>query len=143
MSGGQYTEYFKTLERVLKAAVSCYQPIELASALNNKSWDLCTNPEKEVRNGKLALRFAKIAVEITRRAAVQDQRTLAMYTDTLAAAYAEDGDFENAVKFQQEAVDIATTVLAYHLQEYRDRLELFKKKEPYREEDDKEEQEVW
>jgi serine/threonine-protein kinase len=68
--------------------------------------------------------------------------------DTLAAAYAEAGDFENAVKWQQKATDMAddeenavkwqqkATDMAddEEKEDYQSRLDLYKAGKPYREE---------
>jgi len=51
--------------------------------------------------------------------------------DTLAAAYAEAGDFDAAVKWQQKALAI---IADSYKPECRTRLELYKSGKPYREE---------
>ena len=56
---------------------------------------------------------------------------------TLAAAYAESGDFEKAKEWEAKAIEMATTdrsVTDKDKQEMRDRLELYKQGKPYREE---------
>ena len=50
--------------------------------------------------------------------------------DTLAAAYAELGDFDNAVKWARKAVELATEE---HRQGEEMRLKLYKEGKPYRE----------
>jgi serine/threonine-protein kinase len=54
------------------------------------------------------------------------------YLDTLAAAYAEAGDFENAVKFQSQAIE-PSAASGDQQAGMRKRLELYRKKKPYRE----------
>jgi hypothetical protein len=54
--------------------------------------------------------------------------------DTLAAAYAETGDFENAVKFQSQAIE-PSAASADQQAGMRKRLELYRKKKHYREQD--------
>jgi len=66
---------------------------------NNKAWLLATCPVAEIRSGQQALVHAKKACELTE---FQNY----MYVDTLAAAYAETGDFEQAVMYQQTAVEL-------------------------------------
>ena len=51
--------------------------------------------------------------------------------DTLAAAYAEADDFQNAVKWQQKARGM---VDERHKNDYEARLDLYKVGKPYREE---------
>lgn len=58
------------------------------------AWILATTEDPKVRDGKKAVRLAKKAVEIDRSA---------MNLDTLAAAYAETGDFRKAVECDGEA----------------------------------------
>ncbi len=53
-----------------------------------------------------------------------------MYLDTLAAAYAEDGHFEEAVKWQEKALELMTT--EEFKKEYEDRLALYRMGKPYR-----------
>ena len=53
------------------------------------------------------------------------------WIDTLAAAYAESGDFTNAIKWQQKATELAS---AEEKADYHSRLALYKSGEPYREE---------
>jgi len=62
---------------------------------NDYAWFLATSPEAEDRNGREAVRLAERAVRQRR-----DCNTL----DTLAAAYAEDGQFEKAVEAQKESI---------------------------------------
>ena len=62
---------------------------------NDYAWFLATSPEPGDRNGREAVRLAERAVRQRR-----DCTTL----DTLAAAYAEDGQFEKAVEAQKESI---------------------------------------
>jgi len=87
-------------------------------AHNDYAWLLATNPDDTIRDGELALSFAQRAV-----AKVQTPA----YLDTLAAAYAELGQFTEAVTTQEQAialVDDAQSELAAelqgHLLAYRD-----------------------
>jgi hypothetical protein len=52
------------------------------------------------------------------------------YVDTVAAAYAESGDFESAVKWQEEAIQLGGGAYS---QDFQKRLRLFKAGKPYRE----------
>jgi Flp pilus assembly protein TadD len=70
-------------------------------ALNNLAWLLATHPRDEVRNGPEAVRLAERACAVT-------QRQQAFLIGTLAAAYAEAGQFADAVKAAQEAQVKAT-----------------------------------
>jgi tetratricopeptide (TPR) repeat protein len=68
--------------------------------LNNLSWLLSTAPEPALRSGAEAVRLASHGVELTHG---QDP----MLLGTLAAAYAEAGDFDKAVATERQAVDTA------------------------------------
>jgi tetratricopeptide (TPR) repeat protein len=72
-------------------------------ALNNLAWSLAANSRQELRNGKEAVQFASKAVELTG----QQQP---VFIGTLAAAYAEDGQFAKAVKMANKARDIALSL---------------------------------
>jgi hypothetical protein len=69
-------------------------------ALNNLAWSLAANPRQELRNGREAVEFANKAVELT------SQRQ-PVFMGTLAAAYAEDGQFAKAVETAEKARAIA------------------------------------
>lgn len=71
-----------------------------ALAWNNRAWLLATHPDGSIRNGGQAVEFATKACELT---GFQKADVL----DTLAAAHAEAGQFEQAVVRAKEALDKA------------------------------------
>lgn len=89
---------------------------------NDAAWLRATSPDPAVRNGKMAVRQATRACELT---AWKDSDEL----DTLAAAYAEVGDFDAALRWQKEA--IARAPLAQRTKMHR-RLSLYQNRTPYR-----------
>jgi len=91
---------------------------------NDKAWLLATCPIEEVRNGKLAIEHAERACELT-------DYTESMYIDTLAAAFAESGDFDEAVRYQKKAIELMRP--DYQDEGFYERLELFKSGKPYHE----------
>ena len=68
--------------------------------LNRLAWLLATSPEDSIRDGTRAVGLAERAVSITGR---QDIMSL----ETLSAAYAEVGRFEDAVTVGREALALA------------------------------------
>jgi hypothetical protein len=93
-------------------------------AWNSLAWLLATGPEPGLRNGPEAVGFAEKAV------AANDRKDPAIL-DTLAAAYAEAGQFAKAISVQQEAIDL----LKYEdlKADYAFRLKLYESRSPYRE----------
>jgi 4-amino-4-deoxy-L-arabinose transferase-like glycosyltransferase len=68
--------------------------------LNNLAWMLATASRSELRNGEEAVQLATKAVELT-------DRRIPLFIGTLAAAYAEAGEFSNAVEMAQTARALA------------------------------------
>jgi hypothetical protein len=91
-----------------------------AELLNSYAWLLATAPEASVRNGKKALKLALEAADLT---GWKD----AIILDTLAAAYAETGDFDSAVKWQTAAIG-----LGLNGEEIHQHLELYLQRKPCR-----------
>lgn len=98
--------------------------------LNNFAWVLATSPEDNVRDGKRALELATKAAEMS-------SHSVPHILSTLAAAYAETGDFENAKKWSSKAVELGEN------DETRDQLakelESYKAGKPWREKQQQEE----
>src|SRR5439155_10581884 len=91
--------------------------------LNNAAWSLVTCPYDQLRDGQLALRYAEKAVAASKR---KDANLL----DTLAAAYAETGDFPKAVATQKEAIALLKD--EERRSNYRQRLHLYESNQPCR-----------
>jgi len=94
--------------------------------LNNLAWMLATHPGSEVRNGAEAVRLARHACALT-------SRTNLWFLHTLAAAYAEIGDFPQAVTAVEEARRLAAASGRPELAALAEtRLELYKARQPMR-----------
>lgn len=90
---------------------------------NARAWIWATCPEARFRNGKRAVENAIKACEL------DASRGLSPIS-TLAAAYAEAGDFENAVKWQKRTMELATEK---DKPVFQKRLELFRSGKPFHE----------
>ena len=96
------------------------------NVLNALAWILATSQNSEIRDGSNAVVFAEKSVAATNRKTPAD-------LDTLAAAYAENGQFEKAAATQQEAIALLQTEAEKN--DYRSRLKLFELHQPYRSKD--------
>ena len=95
-------------------------------AMNNLAWLLATCPLEIVRDGPEALARAE-------KASQQTEKPLAGTLDTLAAAFAETGQFDRAVETARQAMDLAEQNGQHALaQAIRARLELYRRGQPYR-----------
>ena len=94
-----------------------------AQTLNELAWQLATSSDPKLRDGPSAVTFAEKAVAGT-------NRTNPMIMDTLAAAYAEAGQFTNAVRVQQEAIALLQN--EQQKKDYASRLKLYESGFPYR-----------
>jgi len=93
--------------------------------LNNLAWILATYRDGRFHNPNEAIRFAEDACLLT------DYKDVGML-DTLAAAYAAAGKFDDAAATAQKAVDLAlSSGLEERAQTIRKRLELYKAGKPY------------
>ena len=97
-----------------------------ATALNNLAWFLATCPESKFRDGTNAVVYGEKAVAAT-------NRKNGSYLDTLAAAYAEAGQFAKATSIAKEALALP------HIGEgdpgLISRLKLYETNSPYRDPD--------
>jgi tetratricopeptide (TPR) repeat protein len=107
------------------AAALLIQP-DFPDALDGLAWILATDANAAFRNGPEAVKMAERACELTGR---QDPVKL----KTLAAAYAETGRFDAAIKTLQAAGQLAARTNRQPLvQECASLLESFQKSEPWR-----------
>jgi tetratricopeptide (TPR) repeat protein len=95
-----------------------------AYAHNALAWFLATCPDAAYRNGTEAVMYAQSACELV-------QWKDPAHLDTLAAAYAEVGDFDRAVRCVTEAISKMEPDAEYR-KEVEEHLVLFQRKEAYR-----------
>ena len=114
---GKHAEAIADFSRALKI-----KPSEM-SLLNNLAWVLATSPEEGLRDGKRAVELATKACELT------EYKTPHILS-TLAAAFAEDGNFETAIKWSQQAVDLDDPE---HAEQLAKELDSYREGQPWRE----------
>ena len=94
-----------------------------AEAMANAARLLATVPDPAIRDGNRAL-------ELAARACQQSNWQDSIFLDVLAAAHAELSHFDEAVKFQQQAIDKESN--ADLKEEFQARLNQYKKRRAYR-----------
>ena len=104
--------------------------------LNNLACVLSTSKDDDLRDGKRAIEVATLACEIT-------DYKMPHILSTLASAYAEEGDFDEAIKWIEKGLEVnadrevSDLVTEEEIKDQRESLEAelasYKKKEPWRE----------
>jgi len=125
LSVGKHAEAVKDYEEALKL-----EPDD-THVLNNYAWVLATSPDDGVRNAARSIELGLKACELTKY-------EKAHILSTLAAGYAEKGDWENAVKWSSKAVELGGAE-AEVSDQLRKELERYKEKKPWREKQEIEE----
>ena len=92
----------------------------------NLAWLLATCPQAQYRNGQKALSISQNLL--------QGKTDNANLLDTLAAAYAETGQFERASEIQQQAIDLLPKSPADNarLDRFSQRLQAYQTSKPWR-----------
>lgn len=120
LSVGKHAEAIEDYNKAVKI-----QP-EDDGILNNLAWVLATSPKSEVRDGKRAIELALKACEVT-------EYKMPHILSTLAAAYAESGDFEKAIEWSKKAVELGETELKDQVDQLKDELKHYEEGKPFRE----------
>lgn len=116
---------YQDARRALESAVHL-QPDD-PTTLNDLAWMCATAQNKQVRNGRRAVSLATKACRL-------GGWTNAFAIDTLAAAYAESGRFDEAVRYQQLAIqNLRPEDRKEQLGGMLNRLQLYQSGQPYRE----------
>jgi len=120
------------------AIIACYRDAlaaapDNAMALNALAWIRAVAVDETLRDPAAALRMARRACEI-------DGHKTSEFVDTLAAAHAANGRFDEAVRIQQQAIDIISAPEgaappadhADMLKAFTSRLRVYEAQRPYR-----------
>ena len=93
---GKYAESLKEFDYLVSLHP---RNVTLARVLSDRAWLRATCPNASFRNGQQAVKDAKAACSIM---VWKDEHMI----DTLAAAYAETGDFNSAVQYASQALAV-------------------------------------
>jgi tetratricopeptide (TPR) repeat protein len=93
---GKYAEALKEYNYLISLHP---RSVTLARALSDRAWFQATCPNSSFRNGQQAVKDAKAACSMM---AWKDEDMI----DTLAAAYAETGDFDSAARYAAQALAV-------------------------------------
>jgi tetratricopeptide (TPR) repeat protein len=72
------------------------------NAMSNLAWVFATSPDDPLRDGKRAVQLAEDAMRIS-------GRRIPIIFRTLAAAYAESGEFSKAIQVAQQGIELANS----------------------------------
>jgi tetratricopeptide (TPR) repeat protein len=146
---GNYRAALNDLNALTNVTFQTTNPYGMALALNWRAEIRASCPDASFRDGKAAVADAKRACDMSKW-------KYADYIDTLAVACAESGDFDSAIRYEQQAIDLnrsgkdatiqktgdpigdklATKMAEYakhDLTWYLKRLEMYKQHHPYHE----------
>jgi tetratricopeptide (TPR) repeat protein len=118
--GSAITDYKQAL-RVLKDDRE-----ERSGLLNNLAWLLATSTEDSLRDGAESITLGREACELT-------EYKEAHILSTLAAGYAESGDFAEAIKWSLKAVELGGHEGHEQLEQLKNELNSYQQGKPWRE----------
>ncbi|MEM6778531.1 MAG: tetratricopeptide repeat protein [Planctomycetota bacterium] len=130
----EHANAIKDYEMALEAIGDQDHP-SLSGILNNLAWVLATSPQDDVRDGDRSVELGLRAVELT-------DESEAHVLSTLAAGYAENGDFANAMKWSEKAVELGKLEDNDQLEQLEEELESYRQSKPWREAQETEENQL-
>ena len=135
LSVGDHDKAIEDYERAIKVAGDDSTNYDLSGILNNLAWVLATSPQDSVRDGARSVELGERAVELT------DGKEPHILS-TLAAGYAEMGNFEKAIQWSSKAVEVGKEQEHEQLQQLEEELEQYRAGKPWREKQETEENAV-
>lgn len=129
---GDHVEAINDYETAIEAAGDDEQSYDVSGLLNNLAWVLATSPNDAIRNGKRSVELGERAVELTNESEPH-------ILSTLAAAYAEVGDFDKAIEWSGKAVELGKEQDHDQLEQLEEELENYRARKPWREKQETEE----
>ncbi len=114
-----YAKAIEDLDKALELDPECID------ALNSRAWAAATCPDSKYRDQDKSLRYAKLACDL-------DGWKNAFLLGTMAAAFAENGKFDEAIKWQKKSLESEAYRKEYG-KKGQEMLECFENRKPYRE----------
>jgi len=130
---GDHAKAIEDYQTALKNGIE--EPVQRSGVLNNLAWVLATSPKDEVRDGDLAIKFGQEAAELT-------EYKEAHILSTLAAAYAEKGNFDDAKKWSTKACELGREEKHEQIEQLELELKSYEEGKPWREKQETEENKV-
>lgn len=127
---GDHAAAIKDYERAIEIGID--DPAQRSGILNNLAWVLATSPKDDVRDGKRSIELGTEAAELTD---FEEPHILS----TLAAGYAETGEFDKAVQWSSKAVELGREQEHDQVEQLEEELENYRENKPWREEQETEE----
>ncbi len=124
LSLGEHAKAIQDYERAIEIQNEKEDPDP--GTINNLAWVLATSPKPEIRDGKRSIELGLRACEL-----VEYKESYAV--STLAAGYAETGDFEKAREWGAKAVELGEQEKSDSLDNLRRELEGYNRNKPWRE----------
>lgn len=129
---GDHQAAIDDYEAAIKVAEDSGMAFDMSGVFNNLAWVLATSPNDAVRDGERSVELGKKAVALTNESEPH-------ILSTLAAGYAELGDFENARKWSEKSVELGREKDHDQIKQLEEELESYRADKPWREKQDTEE----
>jgi tetratricopeptide (TPR) repeat protein len=123
---GNTYEQLRQFENALQDYEKASELAERADIYHRLAWLLATCSESTIRDGERALHYATLLCEYS-------NYNNGQHLDILAASYAAVGKFQEAVKWEQTAIELMSETNAKAI--FTERLQLYLSKQPYIQED--------